>query len=278
MSKRRIDHLAALIATVGLMFVFAACGETQSAAQETPGEGEPSNPAACLESDQDYLLELATRYETFEIYADLAGSTPRLALAKVIAEMGDHQIDLVSIRPTRGCTGAFTSLNSWMGSSIKMLSAFLAQASESRMLDLIRAVEADKRLAAININGALEHIGQAPQLTVPEESEFGSGDVSRSRDAPDVEVVNGSLSFRVQERNNVWWKFAYKFTLRNNTSREQSVNVDIKFLDSDDFVVDDARAYGIDVPAFGTTEHSDSTLIDRSEASSVVSIRVDEPR
>lgn len=271
MSRLCARRYSNLIVTAGLVLCIAACGDIQSARQE-----EPSNPAACLENDKDYLLDLAARYEAFEVHEELAGATPRIALARVIAQMGEQKVDLVAVRPAKGCTGAYTSLDSWMGSSIEVLTAFMTQESESLVFNLMLDASADKRLAAININSALEHIGQPATLTVPEdlENEISRDDVSRVLDAPEVEVVEESLGFRIQERNNVWWKFAYQFELQNNTSRQQSVNVDIKFLDADGYVVDDARAYDITIPPNGTTVHSDSTLIDTSEASSVVSIRV----
>lgn len=324
MSKRRIHHLAALIATGGLMFVFAACGEPRiiEVVNEVPIETtkvvrvevekvrtvevpvekivekvvtkqvvkivvatptptatpDPSvDPAECLESDEKYLLDLAARFSAFEIHVELAGSTPRLALANVVADMAGQKIDLVSIRPTNGCTGAYTTLASWMTTSIEGFSAFLAQRSDSYVIELLDAADEAKQTAAANINKAFESIGKPSILTVAGDAGE-SVEIAENPSTPAVQIVEGSLGFRVQERNNVWWKFAYQFELRNNTNRQQAVNMEIKFVDSDGYVVDDATAYDITIPANGTTVHSDSTLIDASEAPSVAGIHIEERR
>ena len=117
---------------------------------------------------------------------------------------------------------------------------------------------------------------EAGSVTGIQITEAANVPVSETPSTPPVELVEGSLGFRIQERNTVWWKFAYQFTLRNNTDRQRSLNLEIKFVDSDGFVVDDATAYDVVVPADGTVTHSDSTLIDASEAGSVTGIQIKE--
>ena len=51
-----------------------------------------------------------------------------------------------------------------------------------------------------------------------------------------VEIVD--ISTKVTEQNNVWWKYAWNLTLKNNTDREKSVRAEIKWLDAEGFVVD----------------------------------------
>ncbi len=233
-----------------------------------------SDPTECLERDEKYLLDLAARFSAFEIYNELAGTTPRMSLANVISKMSDQQIDLISVRPATGCAGAYTRLADWMAKAIDSFSAFLAQKSDSHVVELIDAADQAKQSAALAINEALKSIGQTPILDV--EGAAQNAPVSETPSTPPVELVEGSIGFRIQERNNVWWKFAYQFTLRNNTDRQRSLNLEIKFVDSDGFVVDDATAYDVVVPADGTVTHSDSTLIDASEAGSVTGIQIKE--
>ena len=273
MSGLRVYRLAGLIAMLGMIFGLAGCN---GSAPQTPAD-----PTACFESDKDYILKLVAKYQTFETYAELAGSTPRLALPAVITKMNEQQLEVVALKPSSGCTGAYTSLSSWMTKYINSLTAFMTQKPDLRVAQLIREADEWQVLAATNLNRALENIGQTSMLTVPEGglSNVPAEDLQKAvevANAPDVEVVDGSASFRVQERNNVWWKFAYRFELRNNADREQSVDVEIKFVDSDGYEVDDARAYDITIPANGTTVHSDSTLIDTSEARSVTGIRIEQ--
>ena len=161
--------------------------------------------------------------------------------------------------------------------SIEAFQAFLARRPDSVVSAAIREAAAEKNRAAVNINLALAHIGKAPLLSEPESSGSESQPTTPTAPAvPNVEFVEDSLGFRIQERNNSWWKFAYQFTLKNNTDQVIAVSVDVKFLDADGFVVDDAIAYDIKVPARGTKAYSDSTLIDASEAASVVSIQIEE--
>ena len=122
-------------------------------ATATP-EPTPDDPTSCLESDSDYLVDLASRYTAFEIYVDLANTTPRLALASVVGDMAQQRIDLVSNKPVEGCIGAYTDLESWMAISIEAFQAFLAQRSDSAVQAYLRNAEAAKRLAATNINRA----------------------------------------------------------------------------------------------------------------------------
>ena len=93
---------------------------------------------------------------------------------------------------------------------------------------------------------------------------------------PRIEVVKGTLGYRIQEQNSVWWKFAYQFTLKNNTDRPVSLDIKVKFLDSDGFVVDETLLWGVTVPA-SEQEHviSDSALIDAGEAPKVAGLKLE---
>ena len=125
-----------------------------------------SDPTECLERDEKYLLDLAARFSAFEIYNELAGTTPRRSLANVISKMSDQQIDLISVRPATGCAGAYTRLADWMAKAIDSFSAFLAQKSDSHVVELIDAADQAKQSAALSINEALKSIGQTPILDV----------------------------------------------------------------------------------------------------------------
>ena len=62
-----------------------------------------------------------------------------------------------------------------------------------------------------------------------------------------VEIV--SVDARVTERNDSWWKYAWKLELRNLTASPVRVRATIEFQDKDGFVVDDDTEYNLVVPA-----------------------------
>lgn len=95
-------------------------------------------------------------------------------------------------------------------------------------------------------------------------------------EGPRIELVDNSLEYRIQEQNDLWWKFAYQFTLRNNTDRNIDVGgIHIKFVDAEGFVVDDAYLWNVAVPANESRVFSDSTLIDAEEASKITGIQIE---
>lgn len=49
-----------------------------------------------------------------------------------------------------------------------------------------------------------------------------------------------SIDSKVTEKNNVWWKYAWKLTMRNRSSDTVVFTGNIEFLDGDGFVIDDA--------------------------------------
>ena len=147
MSGLRVYRLAGLIAMLGMIFGLAGCN---GSAPQTPAD-----PTTCMESDKDYILDLVSKYQTFETYHELAGSTPRLALPAVITKMNEQQLEVVALKPSSGCTGAYTALSSWMAESINSLTAFMTQKPDLRVAQLMREADEWQVLAATNLNRAL---------------------------------------------------------------------------------------------------------------------------
>jgi len=85
--------------------------------------------------------------------------------------------------------------------------------------------------------------------------------------APSFRVV--SLRYRVTERNNVWWKYSWILTIRNNVSAPLKLWVTIKFKDADGFIVDQNREYDLHVPAGSEQTFTGFDLISCPEARSV---------
>lgn len=100
-----------------------------------------------------------------------------------------------------------------------------------------------------------------------------STETKQERSAKDVEIVD--VGSRVTESNDVWWKFAWKLTLRNNTDRNRSVTGTIKWMDKDGYVVDSDRFYSLETPANSEKTFEDYTLIDTSAAVNVEGVKAE---
>jgi hypothetical protein len=81
-----------------------------------------------------------------------------------------------------------------------------------------------------------------------------------------------SIDSKVTEQNSVWWKYAWKATLKNNSESAISTDVTVKFLDKDGFVIDEDREYNVVVPAGSEKLVSEHALIDASVAANVKSV------
>lgn len=62
-----------------------------------------------------------------------------------------------------------------------------------------------------------------------------------------------SIESKVTESNSVWWRYAWKLTLKNKADRAMAVSGEIEFQDKDGFVIDSARTGQLGVSA-GATE------------------------
>jgi hypothetical protein len=57
------------------------------------------------------------------------------------------------------------------------------------------------------------------------------------------------IDSRVTESNDVWWRYAWKLTIRNDAETDGSFDATIEFQDSDGFVIDSASESHLAVPA-----------------------------
>jgi len=62
-------------------------------------------------------------------------------------------------------------------------------------------------------------------------------------ESSDFKII--SIRTRVTESNELWWKYAWKLTLRSRCNRSLALEVEIKFLDQDGFIVDTDLAYDL---------------------------------
>ena len=80
--------------------------------------------------------------------------------------------------------------------------------------------------------------------------------ISRGAPPPEIPTASNekdwrivSVETRVTESNNVWSKYAWKLTLRNESDQPQLFRGTIEFQDSDGFIVDTDNAPDMPVPA-----------------------------
>ena len=87
---------------------------------------------------------------------------------------------------------------------------------------------------------------------------------------PRVKIV--AVDARVTEKNNSWWKYAWKLTLGNPTEATMRYEATLEFQDSDGFVVDDDRAYDLVVAPGQEQVFTAYALVDASVAGNVASV------
>jgi len=88
--------------------------------------------------------------------------------------------------------------------------------------------------------------------------------------APIVKIVE--IDARVTEKNNSWWKYAWKLTIRNSGNLPVSLSATVEFHDKDGFIIDEDNEYGLVVPAGATKTFTGYVLIDADIANNVAQI------
>lgn len=89
----------------------------------------------------------------------------------------------------------------------------------------------------------------------------------------DIEVV--SIDTKVTESNSVWWKYSWVLVLKNNTSSDKRVRAEIKWVDSEGFVIDSSNEWGLEVSAGEEKTFNDFILIDADVAPNVDQVQVE---
>jgi hypothetical protein len=91
---------------------------------------------------------------------------------------------------------------------------------------------------------------------------------------PDLEFAE--IDTRVTEQNRVWWKYAWKVSVKNLTDRPQSIDLKIKWIDADGFEVDSTREYNLRVPASQEETFDGAEMIQLPSAKQIDGIEVEE--
>ena len=109
--------------------------------------------------------------------------------------------------------------------------------------------------------------GTPPRATASGASQAGATERARQELAQLFEVV--SIDSKVTESNDVWWKFAWKLTLRNKSSEAAAFRATIDFYDKDGFVVDSTTSDTLVVPGSADEAFAGTKLVTTSAARNV---------
>lgn len=91
--------------------------------------------------------------------------------------------------------------------------------------------------------------------------------ISNQSSQPTLEIL--SVSTKVVEKNSVWWKYSWVFSVKNHTDRDMVVNADLNWQDKEGFVVESSTEYGLSIPANSEQTFSDYKLINTQIAPTV---------
>jgi len=86
------------------------------------------------------------------------------------------------------------------------------------------------------------------------------------------ELTVVDVDSRVTERNEVWWRYAWTLTLRNNTKSAKAVRATIEWTDSDGHIIDDDTADGLSLGPQAEATFMGYTLINAFVAPDIQSV------
>jgi len=81
-----------------------------------------------------------------------------------------------------------------------------------------------------------------------------------------------TIGGKVTERNDVWWKYAWKLVLKNKSNQAQTCNATVEFQDAEGFIVDSDRVRGLTVPAGGEETFTGFSLVTAEVAGNVARV------
>lgn len=89
-----------------------------------------------------------------------------------------------------------------------------------------------------------------------------------------LQPVNVTSSYKVTDKNDVYWTFSYKLELTNPAPTPRAGKLEVSFLDAEGFEMDRATIYGVELAAREKQVISESTIIRVPAAIHVVGLTV----
>ena len=83
-----------------------------------------------------------------------------------------------------------------------------------------------------------------------------------------------NIGISVGERNNTWWRIAFKFDVTNSTDSAHTFDARIQWVDAEGFELDQSTERGLTVPPSSTQTYTGSDLVDASIASRVNRVQI----
>jgi len=136
---------------------------------------------------------------------------------------------------------------------------------KSELATLQMELEAAKNQRPVEF---VERVVERPAPSPPESSQLGPDGPVDERSG--LQVI--SASARATERNNTWWRFGWVVVISNNSQYAQAFTLQVQFMDSDGYVVDEATARDLSLPAGATHTFRESELVSASVAPRVSSV------
>ena len=286
MCPRTTDAVAAQVGSPGPTPTLAPQPSPTATEEPTPTPEPPATPAPtptavppCQDEDSvAFIRDLTKQFVTFESLAELAASTPRLALSGPLGDMLEVQLDLLEVEPPSCAREAHEAFAEWVSSQTGALQAFLRQESDTRVQVMLLEAQAVKVRCAAAIDQARSIAGLPTALEHVDETEGGgAGGVTPAPEpTPALEIV--SIEYRVTEQNNVFWRFAWRLTVRNQSDTVQDFDATLEFQDRDGFIIDSGREYDLVVGPRSEKTFTGDILIDTDVARNVEQVVVKSSR
>ena len=111
--------------------------------------------------------------------------------------------------------------------------------------------------------------------TAKDEIERLTSELKRSKDMTSQLHVDNKkwkvidIKTKITEKNNVYWQFAWRLTVKNDFARPISLSGEIEFQDKEGFIVDKERLRAIDVPANSSETFTGSATVTTKTAPTI---------
>lgn len=89
---------------------------------------------------------------------------------------------------------------------------------------------------------------------------------------PSASFDIADVTTRVTERNAVWWRYAWRLTLRNTGEVPLSLDATIEFQDADGFVIDTDDDYNLYIDIGEEKTFTGSAMIDIASARNIAQV------
>ena len=94
------------------------------------------------------------------------------------------------------------------------------------------------------------------------ETKYNNGyETSECNESPVVGVEIIEVEYWVSIKEDIWWRYAYRVRLRNNSDWDKAVRADIRYFDPDGAVIDSTTTNELTVPAHEEKSFTGHSLI-----------------